>query len=479
MKVRTRLVAAFTYIIVVVVVTFEIPLAINLQRRAVSDVKSQALQNALIIAAQTGVERTLRPIVLQEWVYANFPHQENGRVIVVDPQGTLIADSLGSQNLGQQYANTGRPELQTVIATHAPTSEIRYSNTLRQEILVAAAPILDGGTFYGAVRRTWGMGEVQNHVWRVILGLIAIGLAALIAGLVIAFALAGSLSRPLMRLAAAAKRLGGGDLSVRTGEKAGASEIVELSDSFDEMATRLESTVKAQREFVANASHQLRTPLTGMKLRIESAIDASESDDQRHQLEAADKEVDRLAEIVERLLVMARRIEQGGGAEIDLRESAVAALGRWEERASRLGARLFAKSEGVGAIGDRADIDQILDNLIDNAIAYAPGPIVIETGLVGRLVFLAVEDRGPGIVPDDRQRVTERFYRGKRAPAGGSGLGLAIVRELAEKWGGSVTVSAPAEGGTRVEVRLRPAGRAEDPASLPPLRQDGTTVEPS
>jgi signal transduction histidine kinase len=447
-------------------VTFEIPLAINLQRRAVSEEESQALENALIIAAQTGAERALHPIALQEWVYANFPHQENGRVIVVDPRGILIADSLGAQNLGQQYATAGRPELQTVIATHAPTSEIRYSSTLRQEILVAAAPILDGATFYGVVRRTWGMGEVQNRVRRVILGLVVIGLAALVAGLIIAFALAGSLSRPLARLAAAAKRLGGGDLSARTDEKVGASEIVGLSASFDEMASRLESTVRAQREFVANASHQLRTPLTGMKLRIESAIDASGSDDQRRQLEAADEEVDRLAEIVERLLVMARRIEQGGAAEVDLRENAVAALARWEERAGRLGAQLFVKGEGARALGDRADIDQILDNLIDNAIAYAPGPIVIETGSAAGRAFLAVEDRGPGIAPDERQRVTERFFRGRRAPAGGSGLGLAIVRELAEKWGGSVIVTAPAEGGTRVEVRLRPPGGVEDPSRL-------------
>jgi signal transduction histidine kinase len=459
-KVRTRLVLAFTYIIVVVVIAFEVPLAINLQRRTIADVKSQAIQDALLIAAQTGAERTQRPDALQRWVYKNFPHDEDGRVIVVDPQGVLIADSLGPDNLGRVYATSGRPELGRVIDTKQPTSEIRYSTTLQQELLVAAAPILDEGTFFGAVRRSQGMGEVQSRVRRVTLGLVVIGLAALLAGLIIAFALSGSLSRPLSRLAAAAMRLGHGDLSVRTDERAGASEIVELSGAFDDMADRLEATVKAQHEFIGNASHQLRTPLTGMKLRIESAMEAAGSAEERRQLEAADKEVDRLAEIVERLLVMARRIEQGGAAEVDLGEIVSSAVERWGERASRLGASLRTKGEGGQALGDRADIDQILDNLIDNAISHAPGPIVVESGRANGRVFLAVEDRGSGIAPDEVHRVTERFFRGRGAPSGGSGLGLAIVRELAEKWGGSVAITSPEEGGTRVEVRLEPAGTA-------------------
>jgi len=112
------------------------------------------------------------------------------------------------------------------------------------------------------------------------------------------------------------------------------------------MADRLEATVKAQREFVANASHQLRTPLTGIKLRIEAAMAGAPSEEVRRQLEAADTEVDRLAGIVNRLLVMARRIEEGGPSEIDLDEAVHRALERWGERASRQGATLTAKGEG-------------------------------------------------------------------------------------------------------------------------------------
>ena len=435
----------------------EVPLAINLQRRVLSEAQSSAEAGALLVAANIGGARTVQPTILQRYVTRHFPDQENGRVIVIDPDGALIADSTGSQDLGQSYATPRRPELMRVLQTPEATSEIRHSDALGQDLLVAAAPIIDETTFYGAVRVSQLMGEVQDRVRRVIAGLVIIGLGALFAGLIVAFVLAGSFSRPLRKLAAVAKRLGGGDLTARAETIEGASEIVQLARSFDDMADRLEATVKAQREFVSNASHQLRTPLTGMKLRIEAAMAGGPSEEVRRQLEAADTEVDRLAGIVNRLLVMARRIEEGGPSEIDLDEAVHRALERWRERASRQGATLTATGEGGRALGESADLDQILDNLIDNAVAYAPGPVKIETGRADGRAFLAVEDVGPGIAADERHRVTDRFFRGRTAPKGGTGLGLAIVRDLAEKWGGTVIVGPADGGGTRIEVRLNAA----------------------
>jgi two-component system sensor histidine kinase QseC len=117
---------------------------------------------------------------------------------------------------------------------------------------------------------------------------------------------------------------------------------------------------------------------------------------------------------------------------------------------------LSERAGGGIAHADPADLDQILDNLLDNAISYAPGEVTIESGVSNGQVFLAVQDRGPGIAPDDLDRVTERFFRGRGVAAGGSGLGLAIAKQLAEKWGGSLEVRNRDEGGTRIEVVLRP-----------------------
>ena len=212
---------------------------------------------------------------------------------------------------------------------------------------------------------------------------------------------------------------------------------------------------------MANASHQLRTPLTGMKLRLESAIAEAPTDEMRHQLEAAEREVDRLSEIVDRLLVMAREIERGAPTRVDLGDTAHRAVERWQDRADRLEGSITSSGTKAGAQANPTDVEQILDNLLDNALAYAPGPIEITTGTSDRHSWLSVRDHGPGIPAEDRPRVVERFFRGRGAPTGGSGLGLAIARELAEKWGGDLTLSDAEGGGTLVTVRFR--GAAEGP----------------
>jgi signal transduction histidine kinase len=182
--------------------------------------------------------------------------------------------------------------------------------------------------------------------------------------------------------------------------------------------------------------------------------DPEASPEIRHELEAADKEVDRLAGIVERLLVLARRAERGGEHVVDVREAADRAVQRFAARVARAGGTLEVVGDGGVAVADQADLDQVLDALIDNAFAYGASPVVVETGRSDGRVSLAVRDHGPGIAEEDLERVTERFYRGQGAAPGGSGLGLAIVSELVERWGGSVDVERADGGGTRVSVSL-------------------------
>ena len=381
---------------------------------------------------------------------------EGTRVIVVGADGAVLADSDGTA-VGTNFDTPGRPEIGAALGGET-YSEVRHSDTLHTDILATAVPVFDeGGKVIGAVRLTETAQRISDSVRRTTLGLAAIGIAGLLAGLLIAFGLAGSLSRPLTRLAGTARRLGEGDLSARADGVSGAREIEDLGRSFDEMADRLERTVRAQREFVANASHQLRTPLTGMKLRLETAIAETEDEDLRRQLVAADVEVDRLSEIVDRLLDMSREIEEGEPTHVDLADAVSRALGRWQERAKRLETTLRSEGQAGTAQGNPMDLDQILDNLLDNAISYAPGEITIESGRHDGSVFVAVRDRGPGIPQDELARVTERFYRGRAAPSGGSGLGLAIARDLAEKWGGTLAVTSALGEGTRVEIRLRSA----------------------
>ena len=440
------------------IIALTIPLALNLAKRTRSEIESNTKIDALTIAAQIGSEG-LRASTALDQAVTDYALQVDGRVVVMNASGKVIADSDGTA-IGQNYNNGRRPEVTAALDPQNPTpyATTRYSEQVQADLLVASAPILDEG-LAGAVRITRNVQDVSNAIRDATVGLVIVGVAGLLAGLLIAYGLAASFARPLTRLAGTAERLGEGDLSARAGDVGGADEIEELARSFDEMAGRMERTVQAQREFVANASHQLRTPLTGMKLRLESARDRIEDPELRAQLDAADLEVDRLSETVDRMLVMSKRIEQGDPTHVDLADAAGRASARWQERATAKGVEVRIAGEHAVGQGNPADLDQAIDNLIDNALAYGAGPLELETSTDAGQAMLAVRDHGPGIPAGEQQRVTERFYRGKTAPSGGSGLGLAIARDLTERWGGSLLVRDADGGGARIEIRLRAADR--------------------
>ena len=283
-----------------------------------------------------------------------------------------------------------------------------------------------------------------------LLGLVVVG-----SGLVLAWLLARPLVRQIDSLGDAAVRLGRGEGGARAPEE-GPAELAELARSFNDMAASVTGTLESQREFVANASHQLRTPLTGIRLRLEAI--AHEGGSAGIQAEKAEAELDRLSALVDDLLALARTAEpQTTGAAVDLSELAVEAGARWAGRAASAGTRIEVVPDGTGTVwADRDDLSHVLDNLLDNALRYTPRGtgVRVETAIRDGCVVLAVGDSGPGIAPEDRPRVFERFYRGAngRAAGSGTGLGLAIVDALARRWGGSVAL---ADGpGTRIEVSL-------------------------
>ena len=456
MKLRTRLVASFAYVLLVVIVALTVPLAIVMRDRARSELEALARTNAQTIAAflngdtlddAPGDRRRLTQDVQR------YAAEVGSRIVVLDASGTVLADSAG-EDVGEQFATPGRPEVARALRSEV-TAVVRRSDEEGGDIAVAAAPVIDEGELVGAVRISRDVRTVGENVGRATAAIVAVALAGLIAGLVLAVAIARSLARPLSGLATAARRLGAGELSTRAGKLEGGTEVDELAGSFDQMAGRVERTVRAQREFVANASHQLRTPLTGIKLRLEAAIAETPDDAVRDQLLAADKEVDRLALIIERLLTMAGEIEEGRVPHADLGDAAARAVQRWHERAAHASTTLRNGADGaapVRAVADPEDLDQVLDVLLDNALIHAPGRVEVTVSADRERATVSVADHGPGISAEEVARVTERFFRGRGAPAGGSGLGLAIARELAERWGGGIEVRQGATGGTRVDV---------------------------
>jgi signal transduction histidine kinase len=453
MSLRLQLLGAFAYVLLLIIVALEVPLALNLARRIDAEVKNEAAAQAFVVAASaSGHIKQAKQLAR---VARRAGSDLGGRVIVVDaPRGRLLADSTVGVTRPLPYATASRPELRTALRGLRAQGE-RHSDTLGQDLLYTAVPVTNNGHVVGAVRVTQDLAAVHHRVRRAVLALIAIGAFALVLGLALAWFLAGSLSRPLRRLASTARQLEAGDLDARA-EVSGATEQREVSAAFNDMAVRLGTVLAAQREFVANASHQLRTPLTGLRLRLESAH-AKAGRDAEPELEAAELEVERLARLLTSLLTLAREGDEPPPARpVSLARVAERAHERWAAAAEQDGRELELAGGGDATVAaSEEDLATLLDNLIENALRYSSTRVAVDWGGDGDEAWLAVLDEGPGLAPGEETSLFDRFARGS---AGGSrpgtGLGLAIVQTLAQRWRGSVSLANRLEGGTRAEVRF-------------------------
>jgi two-component system, OmpR family, sensor kinase len=448
MSLRLRLLAAFAYVLVLVLVALELPLALSLSSRVDNEVRTQAASQAQVVAAAASA-RLADPDELAD-VVEKAGADLGARVIVVGGRGRVLADSAGTARRNESYAD--RPEIAAALRGGF-SQGTRTSETLGQDLLYTAVPIFDRGRTVGAVRVTQSNAAVAERKRRNVLVVVGVGLAALALGLGLAWVLAGSLARPLRALAGTARRVEAGELDARA-EVAGAREQQEVAVAFNEMTERLAQALEAQREFVGNASHQLRTPLTGLRLRLEAASVKSDDPAVRNDLELAEAEVVRLTRLLNSLLTLAREGERPTlRAPVSLRAAAEAAYERWLPRADASGHALALAGDGDAIVrAGEEDVAITLDNLIENALVYAPAgtTVTVTWDPQGRL---AVLDEGPGIPPGEERTVFERFRRG-RTDRPGTGLGLAIVDALARRWGGSASIRTRAEGGARAEVVL-------------------------
>jgi signal transduction histidine kinase len=451
MSLRTRLLAAFAYVLVLVIVALEVPLILNVARRVDAEVKAQAAAEAQIVAASASERMDRRELAD---IVEEARKELGGRWIVVDQRGRLVADSHTTGLEGGSYRD--RPEIRTALEQGRIDQGRRFSETLGESVLFTAVPIVRGEDRVGAVRVTQNVDAIDQRVRRDMIGLAGIGLIALVLGLGFAWVLAGTLARPLQRLATTARRVEAGDLEARA-EPEGSAEHREVAHAFNDMTERLGQVLEAQRQFVANASHQLRTPLTGLRLRLEAAS-LKAGPELAAELEAAEREVERLARLLTALLTLAREGDRPAvTAAVSLGAAVEQARERWAERAAQGGSELVTdcRDEAVARASEE-DLAIVLDNLIENALNYAPGgTLSVECGRIGGEVYLAVADEGPGLESGEEQHVFERFARGSGGRrSAGTGLGLALVATLARRWGGSARLVNRPEGGARAEVRF-------------------------
>jgi two-component system sensor histidine kinase TctE len=291
--------------------------------------------------------------------------------------------------------------------------------------------------------------------------LIILPLAAMLAGLGLTQGL-----EPLSLLQELMRRRKPSDLSPIRDDLAPA-EIAPLIDAMNDVLRRLSASIESQRRFVANAAHQLKTPLAGIRTQCELALREREPESLHASLAQLITGSQRATRLVNQLLLLARAESidpnQSRTTEsLDLSALAEDCAGQWVatalERSLDLG--FEATGEPLPVFGNRTMIRELLNNLIDNALLYtsAGGQVTVRALAAGDACCLEVQDTGPGIPPEERSRVFDRFYRILGQGAEGSGLGLAIVREVADHHGASVEFlppgnhQDPASAGTRLRV---------------------------
>lgn len=434
-----------------------VPLGISLRDRVDSEVQSQAASQAAVVATSASEPLARRDRRTLSRLAALSRRSVGGRVLIVDRSGDVVDDSEGSDAVGADYG--GRPEIADALSG-ASVQTRRDSETLGVELLATAVPVLAGGETIGAVRITQSVEAVNAAIQRSTGGLILLGSVVLLLGLIAGVLLASGIARPIRRLEQAAQRVSAGDLEARAAVE-GSSEQRALASSFNEMTERISRLLKSQRNFVADASHQLRTPLTGVRLRLEELRETATDPDQAAQADAGMHEVDRLSHIVDELLILSRAGEhESPASEVSLSDAAERACQRWHRTAEERGIELELEDRDADtAWCARADLDRAIDALLENAINYSPRDSDVSLLAAGQRV--EVLDRGPGIDAQERSEVFRRFYRGSagRQGADGTGLGLPIARELVGQWGGSVRIEDRPGGGTRAVIEL-PAVRA-------------------
>ena len=441
MSLRALLLAALTYVMVLTAIAFAVPLSRVIGERVDREVRTQASAQAELVAAALG--SGARPTVMTALV-DEAARTTRGRVIVVGPTGVLTYDSAEpGAPAGADYGS--RPEVRAALDGRA-YQEQRRSESLDRELLVTAVPAREVRKVVGAVRVSQDVGAISRAIDRGRLALLGLGALVLVLGGLLAFALARRLAQPLDALERAAQAVADGDMTAVAPER-GSREQVAVARTFNAMTNRLDRTLTAQQQFVANASHQLRTPLTGVRLRIEEALAADPGDDAADHLEAATAEVDRLAELIDDLLILGRSGERPQAARpVDLREVADAVGDRLRPAAEQRRRTVrVSGDESASVLADRADLERALEALAENALTYGDGPV----DLVVRGRRIEVGDRGPGLAPGELDgRLMERFQRGSAGRThAGTGLGLAIAAALAARWGGSAGVGGREGGG--------------------------------
>jgi signal transduction histidine kinase len=401
---RRRLLLSTLAVAVVSVLLLGIPLAYSTERLIYDEAQQQVEREAATVVAGVNLREEMRQSITGDQIGKEFP----GRYIVVSmADGTEIT-------AGEAPAK----------GDHVITKMAANDRGIRVQVSRDAADVEAD-----AVRTFLLIGS-----------LVVLGVGVAVA---LAMVQARKLTLPLIDLAETAERLGSGNARPRR-RRYGVPEVDRVAEVLDSSAVRIADLFAASREFASDASHQLRTPLTALSMRLEEMIEAAEYPDVvREEGAAAAAQVERLAAVVEQLLARAKHDPTGDAVPIGVDEIVTQQVKEWEPVFRRESRRIdMSGVRGLTAVVSPGGLSQIVATLLDNSLVHGDGKVTIHTKETPASIVVEVGDEGAGVPPELESRVFDRNVSGRQ----GTGLGLYLARSL-----------ATADGGRLELVRSRPA----------------------
>ncbi|WP_413812431.1 ATP-binding protein [Streptomyces sp. OE57] len=449
-----RLLLSYLALALLVLVGLEIPLGYFYVRGEESRFSQGVERDASMLAevAEENIEK--RNLEALPELAREYADDTGARVVVVDRDGRLLTDSAGATAIEADLSR--QPDIAAALRNKATTATRKDAQG--GDALAVTMPGSSGTTIRGALQVTYPMTMVTDRERRIWLALVVAGGCVLAVVALVALTLARWITRPLRTLEHATTQLADGHLDNPPDAATGPPELRRLASSFNHTATRLQHLLQAQHGFASEASHQLKTPLASLRLRLENF--EPYLDPRAHtSLEETIEEVERLSRMVHGLLALARLENTATAPEpVDLDAVLADRAATWESLACEQHVTVAVTGPGAGRVwAVPGALEQIIDNLIANALRVSPPGTTITLNRAPG-AELHVIDQGPGMPPADRERAFDRFWRASDSHHDGTGLGLPIVHHLVHASGGQITLSAATpSGGLDAQVRLRPA----------------------
>jgi signal transduction histidine kinase len=444
MPVIRRLLLTYVSLTLVVLAGLALPFGYVYQRGEQQHALAQLEHDAETLAAFIDTALRTGPQAQIDTLVRDAAQRWNARIDLLDADGRPVVTT--------RTDGSAAPDLSRVLADHTPVI-----SGIDDGRMTVAVPIHPGRPAQGAMQVSVSSAPLAARIRQFQLVLTAVSVAVLICGGLIALALARWIGRPVRELERATRSLADG-ATIAASTSTGPPELRRLAQTFNTTAVRLQDLITAQRSFVGHASHQLKTPLTALRLRLEN-LEPDVSRGGEPNLQAALREADRLATLVDTLLAMTRSEHQAVPAEpVPISTTVTARAAVWRPVAEDRGITLtIAGPDQVTAQVIPGALEQILDNLIANALDVAPPgtAVTVTWHHGGDNVELHVIDAGPGLSDDDRALALQPFWRAPGARKGGTGLGLALVNKLAQASGGRTRLDAAEPAGIDAVVALR------------------------